>query len=170
MFLFFELAIRNNQIALCVTRGFQSTSRANPLAQKILASDIALGNNDFITFYSADNCRFSTFFKVVLSFALKPCEHRGIPERYWDATGFQLQLTKRAIQNQWSCWSRIDAVPRECQLFCLFGTYDLGTQHTGHLHTFCCAYPWESTFRSWVCLQTPWRLHPFSDIDHPVTL
>ena len=37
-------------------RGFQSTNRANPLAQKILAADIALGLNDTLTFYTADNC------------------------------------------------------------------------------------------------------------------
>ena len=36
--------------------GFQSTNRANPLAKKILASDIALGLNDQFTFYTADNC------------------------------------------------------------------------------------------------------------------
>lgn len=40
-----------------VHSGFQSTSRANPLAQKILAADIALGNTDFLTFYSPDNCK-----------------------------------------------------------------------------------------------------------------
>lgn len=40
--------------------GFQSTSRANPLAQKILAADIALGNNNQITFYSPDNCELTT--------------------------------------------------------------------------------------------------------------
>jgi len=38
--------------------GFQSTSRANPLAQKIVAADIALGNTDQITFYSPDNWAF----------------------------------------------------------------------------------------------------------------
>ena len=38
-------------------RGFQSTNRANPLAQKIVASDIALGLNDNFAFYTADNCR-----------------------------------------------------------------------------------------------------------------
>ncbi|KAJ3795714.1 hypothetical protein GGU11DRAFT_210774 [Lentinula aff. detonsa] len=38
--------------------GFVSTNRANPLAQKIIAADIALGNDDTITFYSADNWAF----------------------------------------------------------------------------------------------------------------
>ncbi|KAJ3829498.1 hypothetical protein F5880DRAFT_1470491 [Lentinula raphanica] len=38
--------------------GFVSTNRANPLAQKIVAADIALGNDDTITFYSADNWAF----------------------------------------------------------------------------------------------------------------
>ncbi|KAH8102238.1 hypothetical protein BXZ70DRAFT_62790 [Cristinia sonorae] len=38
--------------------GFQSTNRANPLAQKILAADIALGNDDTLTFYSPDNFAF----------------------------------------------------------------------------------------------------------------
>ncbi|KAG6836074.1 hypothetical protein H0H93_011655 [Arthromyces matolae] len=41
--------------------GFQSTVRANPLAQKIVAADISLGLNDEVTFYSADNCGFSIF-------------------------------------------------------------------------------------------------------------
>jgi hypothetical protein len=36
--------------------GFVSTNRANPLAQKIVAADIALGLNDQLTFYTADNC------------------------------------------------------------------------------------------------------------------
>lgn len=38
--------------------GFQSTNRANPLAQKILAADIAQGLNDTLTFYTPDNCMF----------------------------------------------------------------------------------------------------------------
>ncbi|KAJ4491905.1 hypothetical protein C8J55DRAFT_502397 [Lentinula edodes] len=38
--------------------GFVSTNRANLLAQKIVAADIALGNDDTITFYSADNWAF----------------------------------------------------------------------------------------------------------------
>ncbi|THH27364.1 hypothetical protein EUX98_g6832 [Antrodiella citrinella] len=38
--------------------GFQSTNRANPLAQKIVAADIALGNTDQFTFYSPDNWAF----------------------------------------------------------------------------------------------------------------
>lgn len=39
-----------------LSSGFQSTNRANPLAQKIVAADIALGLDDTFTFYSADNC------------------------------------------------------------------------------------------------------------------
>ncbi|KAI0827407.1 hypothetical protein BC628DRAFT_177026 [Trametes gibbosa] len=35
--------------------GFQSTARANPLAQKILASDIALGLTSEVAFYAPDN-------------------------------------------------------------------------------------------------------------------
>ncbi|KAK0460733.1 uncharacterized protein EV420DRAFT_1641267 [Desarmillaria tabescens] len=38
--------------------GFVSTTRGNILAQKVLASDIALGNDDTITFYTADNWAF----------------------------------------------------------------------------------------------------------------
>ena len=38
--------------------GFQSTNRANPLAQKILAADIAQGLNDSLTFYTPDNWAF----------------------------------------------------------------------------------------------------------------
>ena len=40
--------------------GFQSTNRANPLAQKILAADIAQGLNDSLTFYTPDNCAYGT--------------------------------------------------------------------------------------------------------------
>ena len=32
--------------------------RANPLAQKIVASDIALGLDDNFSFYTPDNCAF----------------------------------------------------------------------------------------------------------------
>nr|GAT43444.1 predicted protein [Mycena chlorophos] len=38
--------------------GFQSTNRANPLAQKIVASDIKLGLNSDFSFYTADNWAF----------------------------------------------------------------------------------------------------------------
>ncbi|KAF9450034.1 hypothetical protein P691DRAFT_666237 [Macrolepiota fuliginosa MF-IS2] len=38
--------------------GFVSTNRANPLAQKIVAADIALGLDDSLTFYTADNWAF----------------------------------------------------------------------------------------------------------------
>ncbi|KAF8884228.1 hypothetical protein CPB84DRAFT_1686015 [Gymnopilus junonius] len=38
--------------------GFQSTSRANPLAQKIVAAHVAMGENDIGTFYSPDNWAF----------------------------------------------------------------------------------------------------------------
>ncbi|KAJ7291209.1 hypothetical protein C8J57DRAFT_1271818 [Mycena rebaudengoi] len=38
--------------------GFQSTARGNPLARKIVASDIKLGLNGFFSFYTADNWAF----------------------------------------------------------------------------------------------------------------
>jgi len=38
--------------------GFVSTARANPLAQKIVAADIALGLDSSLTFYSGDNYAF----------------------------------------------------------------------------------------------------------------
>ncbi|KAJ7057006.1 hypothetical protein C8F01DRAFT_1153041 [Mycena amicta] len=38
--------------------GFQSTARANPLARKIVASDIELGLNGSFSFYTADNWAF----------------------------------------------------------------------------------------------------------------
>ncbi|KAF7366694.1 TSPc domain-containing protein [Mycena sanguinolenta] len=38
--------------------GFQSSVRANPLARKIVASDIELGLNDSFSFYTADNYAF----------------------------------------------------------------------------------------------------------------
>jgi hypothetical protein len=38
-------------------RGFQSTQRGNPLAQKIVAAHVAMGANDIGTFYSPDNCK-----------------------------------------------------------------------------------------------------------------
>jgi len=40
-------------------RGFQTTSRANTLAQKILKADIAQGLDDAVTQYTADNCMLS---------------------------------------------------------------------------------------------------------------
>ena len=36
--------------------GYESTMRAPPLAQKIVASDIALGLNSSFAFYAPDNC------------------------------------------------------------------------------------------------------------------
>lgn len=38
--------------------GFVTTNRANPLAQKIVANDIALGVDANLVFYTADNCEF----------------------------------------------------------------------------------------------------------------
>jgi|SRR6266851_2670511 len=38
-------------------RGFQTTSRANPLAQKILKAEIAQGLNSSVTRYTGDNCK-----------------------------------------------------------------------------------------------------------------
>ncbi|KAF9557813.1 hypothetical protein CPC08DRAFT_639808 [Agrocybe pediades] len=38
--------------------GFQSTQRANPLAQKIVAAHVAMGDQDLGTFYSPDNWAF----------------------------------------------------------------------------------------------------------------
>ncbi|KAF8813458.1 hypothetical protein BYT27DRAFT_7180997 [Phlegmacium glaucopus] len=38
--------------------GFQTNVRANPLAQKIVAAHVAMGNNDTNTFYSPDNWAF----------------------------------------------------------------------------------------------------------------
>jgi len=40
-------------------RGFQTTSRANTLAQKILKADIAQGLDNSVTVYLADNCMLS---------------------------------------------------------------------------------------------------------------
>ena len=37
-------------------RGFESTNRVNPLAKKILESEIALGLDVNIAYYTADNC------------------------------------------------------------------------------------------------------------------
>ncbi|KAF5339039.1 hypothetical protein D9758_014119 [Tetrapyrgos nigripes] len=48
--------------------GFVSTNRANPLAQKIVAADIALGNDDTDTFYSADNFAFLNDTQMPASF------------------------------------------------------------------------------------------------------
>ncbi|KAI0790457.1 hypothetical protein C8Q75DRAFT_117560 [Abortiporus biennis] len=48
--------------------GFQSTSRANPLAQKILQADIAQGLTDQITFYSPDNWAFLNDTEMPLNF------------------------------------------------------------------------------------------------------
>ncbi|KAI0075954.1 hypothetical protein K474DRAFT_1317140 [Panus rudis PR-1116 ss-1] len=48
--------------------GFVTTSRANPLAKTILHADIALGNNDQITFYSPDNWAFLNDTEMPLTF------------------------------------------------------------------------------------------------------
>ncbi|THH11140.1 hypothetical protein EW146_g8141, partial [Bondarzewia mesenterica] len=48
--------------------GFQSTSRANPLAQKILKADIAQGLTDALTFYSPDNWAFLNDTEMPLTF------------------------------------------------------------------------------------------------------
>ena len=40
-------------------RGFQSTNRANPFAQKILKAVIDQGLNGSISFYAPDNCKLS---------------------------------------------------------------------------------------------------------------
>lgn len=48
--------------------GFVSTTRGNILAQKVLASDIALGNDDTITFYAADNWAFLNDTQMPASF------------------------------------------------------------------------------------------------------
>lgn len=39
-------------------RGFVSTTRANSLAQKIVAADIALGLDSSFSFYTGDNCQY----------------------------------------------------------------------------------------------------------------
>ena len=38
------------------SRGFESTTRGNELAQKIVASDIELGLDSYYAFYAPDNC------------------------------------------------------------------------------------------------------------------
>ncbi|KAI0705325.1 hypothetical protein C8Q76DRAFT_683057 [Earliella scabrosa] len=59
--------------------GFQSTNRANPLAQKIVASDIALGLNDNFAFYTADNFAFLNNTQMPASFNyMAPSETRTI--------------------------------------------------------------------------------------------
>jgi len=45
-----------NRVIFYSPRGFVSTIRANPLAQKIIKADIAFGLNATHTFYTADNC------------------------------------------------------------------------------------------------------------------
>ncbi|GLB39840.1 hypothetical protein LshimejAT787_0703500 [Lyophyllum shimeji] len=48
--------------------GFVSTVRANPLAQKIIAADIALGLDSSLTFYSGDNYAFLNGTQISKSF------------------------------------------------------------------------------------------------------
>ncbi|KAH9854585.1 hypothetical protein C2E23DRAFT_817092 [Lenzites betulinus] len=59
--------------------GFESTARANPLAQKIVASDIALGLNSNFAFYAPDNWAFpnNTQFPVTRNY-MKPPSSRQI--------------------------------------------------------------------------------------------
>ena len=56
--------------------------RANPLAQKIVASDIALGLDDTVSFYTPDNCAHSLdVFRIDGEEKLTDCRFcRGILE------------------------------------------------------------------------------------------
>ena len=52
--------IRNVGVSLTeFFRGFQSTSRANELAQKILKAGIQQGHNGSISLYASDHCKLS---------------------------------------------------------------------------------------------------------------
>jgi len=52
--------IRNSSAFLTeFFRGFQTTSRANPLAQKIVKAGIDQGHNASISYFAPDNCKLS---------------------------------------------------------------------------------------------------------------
>ncbi|KAH8990805.1 hypothetical protein EDB92DRAFT_2114806 [Lactarius akahatsu] len=63
--LFLHLFLSGSQIGL---PGFQSTSRANPLAQKIVKAGIEQGHDDTISFYTPDNWLFLNGTQMPLDF------------------------------------------------------------------------------------------------------
>jgi hypothetical protein len=65
-------------------RGFQSTSRANPFAQKILEAVIDQGLNRSLSFYSSDNCKLSWY-----SISVK-CDIYGRAILEWHSDASQL--------------------------------------------------------------------------------
>ena len=75
-------------------RGFQSTVRANTLAQKIIAADIAYGLNDQYTFYTADNC--TTVASQVARFLLTTILSR-LSERHPNVAERQLYQSRLAF-------------------------------------------------------------------------
>ncbi|KIY70218.1 hypothetical protein CYLTODRAFT_488261, partial [Cylindrobasidium torrendii FP15055 ss-10] len=69
--------------------GFESTSRGNELAQKILAADIALGLNSSFTFYTADNYAF-------LNGTIMPADYNYFdPLDYTNVNGLHDPLSQR---------------------------------------------------------------------------
>jgi len=75
--------IRNASASLTgFFRGFQSTSRGNPLAQKIVKAGIDQGHGASISFYAPDNCKLTwTTFSVKCDLC-----SRAILERHTDAS------------------------------------------------------------------------------------
>ena len=65
-------------------RGFQSTNRANPLAQKILKATIDQKGNGSFTFYAPDKCKQSctTFSWILISVPDQFLNGTKMPENY----------------------------------------------------------------------------------------
>jgi hypothetical protein len=90
-------------------RGFQTTTRANPFAQKILEFNIMQGLNSTLTWYSPDNCKPSlgtTYMKDDLG-------RRAVFEWYKDAPRFQLQFPVPPLLCQWPQGPHVAAVSGE---------------------------------------------------------
>ena len=106
--------------------GFQSTNRANALAQRILGNDIKLNTTDNLSFYTADNCT-CMFIRLLIRSLIVLC--RGIPaEQYPGACLAQLHDTTCHNYSEWCTGKQQSAVLRR-------------------LHTLRCRSPGKGAFR-----------------------
>ena len=106
--------------------GFQSTIRANALAQRILGNDIKLNTTDNLSFYTADNCTCMSI-RLLIRSLIVLC--RGIPaEQYPGACLAQLHDTTCHNHSEWCTGKQQSAVLRR-------------------LHTLRCRSPGKGAFR-----------------------
>ena len=82
--------------------------RANPLAQKIVASDIALGLTDNFSFYTPDNCKPPVCGSSRADWLTTRL--RGIPEQHRDALDEQLYAAEHDAAHQRAEVHRVSAL------------------------------------------------------------